>query len=112
MANSTAFREAAALAVSALSTHCNVHTGDPGTTGVNEALSARGAIVWVGGAVDGTVVGNQLTLANVPAGTYTHVSLFSGASGANYQTSYQLSAPITLTVAGPINVTPQYVYPA
>lgn len=112
MANSTAFRESAALAVSALCTHCNVCTGDPGTTGANESGGARGAITWVGGAVDGTVAGNQLTLANVPIGVYTYVALFGGASGANYLTSYQMAAPITLSAIGPINVTPQFVYPA
>lgn len=112
MANSTAFREAMALAGASICTHVNVHTGDPGTTGAGEAASARGAITWVGGASDGAVLGNELTLASVPIGTYTYVSLFGGATGASYKTSYQLPAPITLTAAGPIKVTPTYVYPA
>ena len=63
MANSTGFREAAALACAALCTHTNVNTGDPGTSGANEAASARGAITWTGGAVDGTVTGAELVLA-------------------------------------------------
>jgi len=113
MANSTAFREAAALAVAAICTHTNVHTADPGTTGAAEAASTRGAITWVGGAVDGTVTGNELTLTNVPAGTYTHVSLFAGASGAGtYYTSYQLPTAVTLTAPGPLRVVPTFVYPA
>ena len=49
-------------------THVNLCTGDPGTTGANEATSARGAITWVGGSTDGTVQGNELTLASVPIG--------------------------------------------
>lgn len=112
MANSTSFREAMALAGSNLCTHCNVHTGDPGTTGASEATSARGPITWVGGTVDGTVTGNELTLPTVPAGTYTYVSLFGGLSGSNFQTSYLLPSPVTLSTPGPIKVTPQFVYPA
>lgn len=112
MANSTAFRESMALAGAGICTHCNVHTGDPGLTGAGEATSARGAITWVGGAVDGTVTGNELTLAGVPAGTYTYVSLFGGSTGANYKTSYLLPAPVTLSAAGAIKVTPTFVYPA
>ncbi len=112
MAQSTAFREAAAVAVAAICTHINVGTSDPGTTGAGEASSARGAITWVGGSVDGTVTGNELTLANVPAGTYTYVSLFTAVSGAAYATSYQLPIPVTLSVAGPLRVVPTFVYPA
>jgi hypothetical protein len=112
LANSTAFREAAALAVAALCTHVNVNTADPGTTGAAEASSARGAITWVGGAADGTVLGNELTLANVPVGTYTYASLYGGPSGTNYLTSYLLPTPVVLAAIGPIKVVPQFVYPA
>lgn len=112
MANSPAFREAMALAGAGMCGFINLHTGDPGTTGAAEASSARGAITWVGGAVDGTVTGNELTLANVPAGVYTYASLFSGSTGANYQTSYLLPASVVLGSAGPVKITPQYVYPA
>jgi hypothetical protein len=112
MSNSPAFREALALAASALATHCNVHTADPGTTGTSEASSARGAITWTGGAVDGTVTGAEVTLASVPAGTYTYVSLFGGLTGSNYQTSYLLPLAVTLGSTGPVKVTPQIVIPA
>lgn len=112
MANGTGFREAMALAAAGICTHINLHTGDPGITGAAEATSARGAITWVGGASDGTVVGNELTLANVPAGVYTYASLFSGSSGSNYQTSYLLPSSVVLGTAGPVKVTPQFVYPA
>ena len=91
--------------------HVNVHTTDPGITGAGEATSARGAITWVGGASDGVVTGNELTLANVPIGTYTHVSLFGGLTGTNFQTSYTLPNPITLIAIGPVKVIPQFVYP-
>lgn len=113
MANSPAFREAMALAGSGMCGFLNLHTGDPGTTGAAEATSARGAITWVGGAVDGVVQGNELTLANVPAGVYTYASLFSASSGAGtYQTSYLLPSSVVLGSAGPVKITPQYVYPA
>jgi hypothetical protein len=111
MGNSLAFREQMALAGSAVCGFVNLHTGDPGITGALEAASPRGAITWSGGAVDGTVLGAELLL-NLPAGTYTHASLFSGASGANFQTSYLLSTSVVLTVAGAVRVIPQFVYPA
>lgn len=112
MANSPAFRESMALAAASTCTHINLHTGDPGTTGAAEATSARGVITWVGGATDGTVQGDELTLANVPAGVYTYASLFSGASGSNFQTSYLLPSSVQVTAAGPVKLTPQFVYPA
>jgi len=111
MANSTTFREAMALAAAGLCTHVNVNTADPGSTGAAEAANARGVITWVGGASDGTVTGNELTLANVPAGTYTHASLFGSVSGATFQTSYQLVTPVTLASTGPLRVVPTFVYP-
>jgi hypothetical protein len=110
LANSTAFREAMALAGSALCTHINVGNADPGTTGAGEATSARGAISWIAGVEDGTVLGNELTL-TAPAGTWTYVSLFGGTSGA-YQTSYLLPQPVVLVAPGPIKVVPTFVYPA
>ena len=112
MANATDFREAMALAATGICTHINLHTGDPGTTGANEASSARGAITWVGGASDGTVQGNELTLSNVPVGVYTYASLYGGATGANFKTSYLLPSSVVLTSVGPVKVTPQFVYPA
>lgn len=110
MANSNAFREAMALAGAGLCTHINLNTGDPGTTGAAEAAGTRGVIAWTGGAVDGTVSGAELTL-SLPAGVYTYASLFGGASG-NYQTSYLLPSSVVLGSAGPVKVTPQFVYPA
>lgn len=112
MANSNTFRENMALAATNQATHINVHNADPGTTGAGESTSARGAITWTGGAVDGTVNGAEVTLASVPVGTYTYASLFSASSGSAYLTSYLLPAPVTLTSVGPIKVTPQFVYPA
>jgi hypothetical protein len=113
MSNSPAFREAMAIAATNQATYCNLHTGDPGTTGANESTGARGGpIVWTAGAVDGTVQGAELTLANVPAGNYPYASLFGGATGANFLTSYQLPAPVSVGGPGPVKVTPQYVHPA
>lgn len=112
MANSVAFRETLAIASGVACTHCNVCTGDPGTTGANESAGARGAITWVAGASNGNVVGNELTLTNVPIGTYTYLALFGGSSGSNYQQSYLLPSPITLTAIGPITVNPTIAIPA
>lgn len=112
MGNSTSFRESMAVAATALATHCNLFNGDPGTTGANEATNARGAITWTAGASDGVVQGAELTLASVPAGSYTDVGLFGGATGSNFLTSYKLPSPISQGATGPVKVTPQYVHPA
>jgi hypothetical protein len=111
LANSIAFREAMALAGSALCTHVNVASSDPGATGAGESTGARGPITWVGGVEDGTVTGNELTL-TAPAGTWTHVSLFGGLSGQNFKTSYLLPTAVVLAAPGPIKVVPTFVYPA
>jgi hypothetical protein len=111
MSVSTLFRESMALAAAGLAQYANVCTSDPGTTGLYESTGVRGAISWLTGGSDGVVTGVELDLASVPIGYYTHVALFSGASGSNFLLGYQLSDPISLSVVGPIRVVPSLVYP-
>lgn len=84
MAFTNATKETAALAVTAIGNTISLHTGDPGTTGANEATGgspayARKTTTWSGGASDGTVTGTSVAF-DVPAGTYTHLGIWNGAT--------------------------------
>ncbi|MFF3029158.1 hypothetical protein [Microbacterium sp. NPDC057944] len=84
MAFTNATKEAAALAVTALGNTISLHTTDPGTSGAAEATGgspayARKPTTWAGGAVDGVVAGTAVVF-DVPAGTYTHLGVWNGAT--------------------------------
>lgn len=79
-----ATREVAALAVSGIGNTISLHTGDPGSTGANEATGgtpayARKTTTWSGGAADGVVTGTAVVF-DVPAGTYTHFGVWNGST--------------------------------
>lgn len=84
MAVANATKETAALAVSGLGNTISLHTGDPGTTGANEATGgspayARKTTTWTGGTSDGEVTGSAVVF-DVPAGTYTHMGVWAGST--------------------------------
>lgn len=112
---STNAREQSALAVTGLGTYISLHTADPGTTGANEATGgspayARKATTWTGGTVDGTVTGSQVTI-DVPAGTYTHFSVWTAATAGTFVGSGALSANAVLSGQGQVLVTPSVATP-
>lgn len=79
-----ATKEAAALAVTGLGNTISLHTGDPGTTGTNEATGgspayARKSTTWSAGTADGVVTGSPVVF-DVPAGTYTHLGIWNGST--------------------------------
>lgn len=103
-------REQAALAVTALGSWVSLHTADPGTTGASEATGgspayARKQTTWTGGAVDGSVPGSEVTI-DVPAGTYTHYSVWSASTAGTFVHSAALSSSVTLSAQGQVKVTP------
>jgi len=113
-----ATREALANAYSALGAYISLHTGDPGTTGANEATGgspayARKQTTWAtGDASDGVETGSQVTF-DVPAGTYTHVGIWSATTGGTFIDSYKIpgtpnDAGIVLSIQGQVRVTPTY----
>lgn len=113
MAFTNAAKEAGALAVTALGSYISLHTADPGTTGASEATGgspayARKQTTWAGGAADGSVPGSQVIF-DAPAGTYTHMGIWSAASGGSFVAGFALSAPITLGGQGQGLVTPTVV---
>ena len=77
-------KEAAALAVTPRGNWISLHTGDPSTTGTNEATGgspayARKQTTWTGGTSDGVVAGSAVSF-DVPAGTYTHIGVWNGST--------------------------------
>jgi hypothetical protein len=92
-------KENAAAGYTGPATHVSVHTADPGTTGANEATGgspayARIPIVWSAGGVDG-VYQSQLISIDLPAGSYTHVGLWTALTGGTFLDK----SAITLTMA-------------
>lgn len=91
-----------------------LHTGNPGTTGANEATGgspayARKQTTFTSGTT-GTLSGTAVTI-DVPAGTYTHASLHKTAAGTGASDIIDW-VPITSTTLGAqgqIVVTPSFV---
>lgn len=106
-----ATKEALATAYTGLGTWISLHTADPGTTGANEASGgspayARKQTTWTGGASDGIATGSQVTF-DVPAGTYTHVGIWSTETGGTFRDKCAISST-TLSGQGQVLVTPTY----
>jgi hypothetical protein len=106
----TARKQALADAWKAYGAYFGACTGAPGdtTTPANEAVyttGARVATAWTSNA-DGTV-GGSAVIVNCPAGTYTHGTQCSAASGATQIAWGALSPSIVLNAAGQIVITPK-----
>ena len=105
-------KETAAEAVTALGSYISLHTGDPGSTGANEAVGgapayARKQTTWeTGDAIDGVQNGSQVTI-DLSAGTYTHFGLWSAESGGTFIGGGAITST-TLGAQGQIKVTPTY----
>lgn len=104
-----ATRETAALAVTGLGTYISLHTGDPSTTGANEAAGgspayARKSTTWTGGSSDGSVVGSQVTF-DAPAGTYTHFGIWTASTAGTFIGGGDLDADVVLGAQAEVKVT-------
>jgi hypothetical protein len=105
-------KEALADAYIALGAYVSLHTGDPGTTGANEATGgspayARQATTWSADSTDdGVRAGTQVTI-DVPAGTYTYAGLWTAASGGTFIDKVAITSTV-LSAQGQIKVTPTY----
>ena len=106
-----ATREALATHYTSLAGYIGLHTGNPGTTGANEATGggyARQPITWAtGDASDGVKTATQVAI-SVPAGTYTHVSLWSAATGGTLRDTHDLPTDVVMSVPGELRVTPTF----
>lgn len=89
----------------------SLHTASPGTTGANEASGgspayARKALAWTPGASDGVNNAAQVTF-DVPAGTYTHIGIWSAATGGTFLDSAAIGSS-QFGSQGQILVTPTF----
>lgn len=95
MAFTNASKETGALAVTGSGSWISLHTGDPGTTGANEVTGgspayARKQTTWTGGTSDGVVAGSAVSF-DVPAGTYTHIGVWTAATSGTFVGGFALS---------------------
>lgn len=95
MAFTTATKEAGATAVTGLGNWISLHTSDPGTTGTGEATGgspayARKQTTWAAGSADGVVNGSAVSF-DVPAGTFTHVGVWTAATSGTFVGGFALS---------------------
>lgn len=94
----TASKNTMLASVFAGTMYASLHTGDPGTTGANEASGgspayARQTFSW-GAASNGAVSGGTVTF-NVPAGSYAYLGYWTAASGGTYIGGYALNGTFT-----------------
>ena len=112
MAQSNASKAIAQDAVGAAATWFSLHTGDPGTTGANEASgtgASRGQTVWAAAnSSNGTKAGSQATV-GAAAQAYTHWGLWSAASGGVFHMGGPLPAPESYGAPGQYLLTPTMV---
>ena len=90
--------------------YISVHTGDPGSTGANEATGgspayARVATTW-GSASNSQVAGSQVTI-NLPAGTYTYAGIWTAATNGTFIDKVAISST-TLGAQGTLLITPTF----
>lgn len=107
-----ATKESLAGTYTGLGTWISLHTGNPSTTGANEATGgtppyARKQTTWSGGASDGVYTGTQVTF-DVPAGTYTHVGIWSASTAGTFVDYYDIPTDVVMSAQGQIRVTPTY----
>jgi hypothetical protein len=113
MSLTAATKEQAALAIANATwgDRVSLHTGDPGTTGANEAAGGsytRMQTTWAGGSDDGVVPGSEVTI-DANAGAYSHFGVWS--AGGTFRHGGALPGTVTLGAAGQIKVTPTVTVP-
>lgn len=96
MANlpSAAAKNAMLDGLGAVALYASVHTGDPGSSGANEASGgspayARQSVSWLSASA-GSMSSTSLTF-DVPAGTYSWLGLWSASTGGTYY--YKIQFP-------------------
>lgn len=105
-----ATKEALADAYIALGAYVSLHTGDPSTTGANEATGgspayARKLTTWSADVVDdGVRAGTEVTI-DVPAGTYTYAGLWTASTSGTFIDKVAITST-TLGAQGQVKVTP------
>ena len=112
MALTALSKETAADTIIGLGTWISLHTGDPSTTGANEATGgspayARKQTTWSADAVDdGVRAGTEVTI-DVPVGTYTYMGFWTASTSGTFLDKCAITST-TLGAQGQIKVTPTY----
>ena len=107
MAGSTTGKNAILNGLVAAGHYISLHTGDPGTTGANEASGgsyARQSITWPS-ASGGTISYATAVAFPVAAGTYTHWGFRSALTGGTWIEGGPLSRAVVVPVATTVNIT-------
>lgn len=111
MSFTTASKNTAVDALTALGDYISLHSADPGTTGASEVGGVtRQATTW-GPSSSGTANGTQVTFASVPAGTYTHYGVWTASTGGTFRWGFALSPGVTLSDVGTVLMTPRVTFP-
>lgn len=111
MAFTSASKDAAVNALTALGSYISLHSGDPGTTGASEVAGAtRQQTTW-GSSSSGTASGTQVTFSSVPAGSYTHYGVWTADSGGTFRWGFALAPGVTLSDVGTVLMTPRVTFP-
>lgn len=105
-------KEALSQAYADLGTWISLHTASPGTSGANEVTGgspayARKQTTWTAGGSDGVQSGSAVTI-DVPAGTYTHIGVWSASSGGTLRDTSALSSSVVMGAQGQVVLTPTY----
>ena len=88
----------------------SLHTGDPATTGANEAAVDREQTTW-GASSGGVAIGSQTTHADAPAVHYTHYGVWTAATSGTFCWGFALDPGTTLDSIGTVYVTPRVTFP-
>ena len=111
MAFTSASKDAAFNALTALGSYISLHSADPGTTGANEVSgAARQQTTW-GTSSSGTSSGTQVTFSSVPSGSYTHYGVWTAATGGTFRWGFSLAPGVTLSDVGTVLMTPRVTFP-
>lgn len=80
-----------ANAMADAATHLALHTADPGTTGTNQAASARVPANWSAASGGDITATDRAFTGGTPGGPVTHVGLWSAATGGTFYGAFPLS---------------------
>lgn len=111
MAFTSASKDAAVNALTALGNWISLHSADPGTTGSAEVSGAtRQQTTW-GASSSGTSSGSQVTFSSVPAGGYTHYGVWTAQTGGTFRWGFTLAPGVSLSDVGTVLMTPRVTFP-
>lgn len=111
MAFTSASKDAAVNALTALGNWISLHNADPGTTGTSTVAGVdRQQTTW-GASSSGTASGSQVTFSSAPGGSYTHYGVWTAQTGGTFRWGFALAPGVTLSDVGTVLMTPRVTFP-